>query len=440
MQPDKNDILNIILNSIIDGVFTVDTEFHITSINRAAEKIIGISKNDAIGRHCHEIFQSNICDYSCALKETITTGKPLINKTIYIIKKTGEKIPISINTAVLKDKNGTIIGGVETFRDISEITSLRKTLKSGFTFEDIVSKNRHMQELFKILPDIAESDSSVIIEGASGTGKELIAHAIHNLSKRNGKRLIPVNCAAIPDNLIESELFGYKAGAFTDAKKDKPGKIALAEGGTLFLDEIGELSINVQAKLLRFIQDKTYEPLGGIKPVLADVRIVAATNRNLEDEVKSKKFRQDLYYRLNVMKIRIPPLSERKEDIPLLIKHFIGMYNIIKSKNITGMSDDGINILMNHDFPGNIRELENIIEHSFILCKEHYIQKHHLPNYLTKESINNVQASLKDMEAQYIKKILKIHNWNRKETALALDIDKSTLWRKMKLYNIEEPQ
>lgn len=438
MQPDENDILNIILNSIIDGVFTVDNEFRITSINRAAENIIGVKKDDAIGKHCHEIFHSNICDYSCALKETIATGKPLINKTIYIVKNTGEKIPISINTAILKDNTGAIIGGVETFRDISEVTSLRKTIASGYTFEDIVSKNSRMKELFKILPDIAESGSSVIIEGASGTGKELIAHAIHNLSQRNGKRLVPVNCAAIPDNLIESELFGYKSGAFTDAKKDKPGRIALAEGGTLFLDEIGELSINVQAKLLRFIQDKTYEPLGCIRPVFADVRIVAATNRNLEDEVKNKRFRQDLYYRLNVMKIKIPTLAERKEDIPILIKHFIGMYNILKSKNITGIADEGINILMNHNFPGNIRELENIIEHAFILCKEHYIQKHHLPSYLINESSNNVHASLKDMEIQHIRKVLKINNWNRQETALALGIDKSTLWRKMKLYNIEE--
>jgi PAS domain S-box-containing protein len=438
MQPDENSILNIILDSIIDGVFTVDTDFRITSINRAAENILGINKEDALGRHCYEIFHANICNYSCALKETISTGKPLINKTIYILKENGKKIPISINTAILKDSSGNIIGGVETFRDITEVTSLRKTLESGFTFEDIVSKNSRMMELFKILPDIAESGSSVIIEGSSGTGKELVAHAIHNLSPRNGKKLVPVNCAAIPDNLIESELFGYKSGAFTDAKKDKPGRIEMAEGGTLFLDEIGELSLNVQAKLLRFIQDKTYEPLGGVKALRADVRIVAATNRNLENEVTSGRFRQDLYYRLNVMKITLPALAERKEDIPLLVKHFIGMYNILKSKNITGMTDDAIKLLLNHDFPGNIRELENIIEHAFILCKEHYIQEQHLPLYLKKGNNSIVETSLKDMEAREIKRVLKNHNWNRKETAATLGIDKSTLWRKMKQYNITE--
>ncbi len=440
MQPDENSILNIILDRIIDGVFTVDTGFRITSINKAAENIIGIKKEDALGKHCYDIFHANICNYSCALKETILTGKPLKNKTIYILKDDGEKIPISINTAILKDSNGNIIGGVETFRDITEVTSLRKTLESGFTFEDIVSKNSRMKELFRILPDIAESGSSVIIEGGSGTGKELVAHAIHNLSPRNGKKLVPVNCAAIPDNLIESELFGYKSGAFTDAKKDKPGRIEMAEGGTLFLDEIGELSLNVQAKLLRFIQDKTYEPLGGVKALRADVRIVAATNRNLEDEVAKGRFRQDLYYRLNVMKITLPPLAERKEDIPLLIKHFISMYNILKSKNITGMTDEAVEILLNHDFPGNIRELENVIEHAFILCKEHYIQEQHLPLYLKKNTITLEETTLKNMEAREIEKVLKNHNWNRKETAAALGIDKSTLWRKMKQYNITDPQ
>jgi len=441
MQSEQTDILGIILDSIIDGVFTVDTDFRITSINRAAENIIGIKKDDAIGKHCYEIFRANICSYSCALKETIETGKPLINKTIYILKETGEKIPISINTAILKDSKGNIIGGVETFRDITEITSLRKTIESGFTFEDIVSKNNRMREIFKILPDIAESDSSVIIEGGSGTGKELIAHAIHNLSRRNGRKLIPVNCAAIPDNLIESELFGYKSGAFTDAKKDKPGRIEQAEGGTLFLDEIGELSMNVQAKLLRFIQDKTYEPLGGIRPVKADVRIVAATNRNLEDEVQNGNFRKDLYYRLNVMKISLPSLAERREDIPLLIKHFISMYNILKSKNITGMTDEAIDILMNHDFPGNVRELENVIEHAFILCKEHYIHKKHLPHYLIKADFAPVvETTIKEMEKGLIINVLSKHSWNRQETASTLGIDKSTLWRKMKQYGITGPE
>ncbi len=438
MNSEDHNRTKTILDSIVDGVFTVDRDFRITLINRSAEKILKIDARDAIGKPCHEIFNSNICQYSCALKETIKTGESIVNKTIYIIDQDGKKIPISINTSILRDEEGGIVGGVETFRDITEVSSLRKTIKSTYTFEDIVSKNKKMQNIFAILPDIAEGGSSVIIEGASGTGKELIAHAIHNISSRNSRRLVPVNCAAMPETLIESELFGYKSGAFTDAKKDKPGKIALAEGGTLFLDEVGELSLSVQAKLLRFMQDRKYEPLGGINTVTANVRIIAATNKNLSDEVAAKRFREDLFYRLNVMRITLPSLKERMEDLPLLIRHFISMYNVIKEKNIEGTSDEVMKILMNHQFPGNIRELENIIEHSFILCKESYIQTAHLPEYLRSFNSELTRITrLDDLERVHIEKILSWTDWNKTESAKLLGIDKSTLWRKIKRHGIE---
>jgi PAS domain S-box-containing protein len=319
----KKDQKNIILDSIADGVFTVGMDFRITSINRAAAEILGINEEDAIGKLCFEIFHASICEHSCALKETMSTGRNVINKTVYIVNANGEKVPITVSTALLKNEAGEIIGGVETFRDISTLEALRKEIESGYTLEDIISKSRHFKELFSIMPDIAISDSTVLIEGPSGTGKELVARGIHNLSSRKGKPLVAINCAAVPDNLLESELFGYKAGAFTDARKDKPGKIALAEKGTLFLDEIGEISPAIQAKLLRFIQERDYEPLGGTQPLKADVRIIAATNKNLLNEVKNGKFREDLYYRINVINIKLPTLSSRREDIPLLITHFI---------------------------------------------------------------------------------------------------------------------
>lgn len=428
----------IILDSIADGVFTINLDFKITYINKAAADILKISPQEAVGKLCFEVFHASICEHSCALRETINTGRNIVNKTVYIVNSIGERIPINISTALLKNESGEIIGGVETFRDISEIEHLRKEIESNYSFNDIISKSKEFKELFSILPDIAVSDSTVLIEGASGTGKELIARAIHNLSGRKSRPLVAINCAAVPDNLLESELFGYKSGAFTDAKKDKLGKIALAEKGTLFLDEIGEISPAIQAKLLRFIQEREYEPLGGLNPVKSNVRIIAATNKNLSDEVKKGLFREDLFYRLNVINIKLPPLSARREDIPLLISHFIKKFNYIKGKNIEGVTDEVMNILMNYNFPGNVRELENIIEHAFVLCREAYINTKHLPQCLRAiEDTLTGSENLEEMEKIYIAKALSKFNGNKLKTAQALGINSSTLWRKMKKYNME---
>lgn len=425
----------IILDSIADGVFTIDVNFRITSLNAAACKILGLEKKEeAIGKLCFDVFHANICEHSCALRETIQTGKNIINKSVYIVNTSGEKLTISISTALLKDDKGTIIGGVETFRDISEIETLRKKIELTYSFEDIISKNKEMQQIFLILPDVALSDSTVLIEGPSGSGKELIARAIHSLSSRSKNPFVVVNCGALPENLIESELFGYKAGAFTDAKKDKSGKIALAESGTLFLDEIGELPLALQVKLLRFLQFKEYEPLGDTKTRKADVRIISATNKNLRHEVEKGHFRDDLYYRLNVIGINLPPLTQRKEDIPLLIQHFIKKYNTIKGKQIEGISDDAMNILLNHEYPGNIRELENIIEHAFVLCHEYYIKPEHLPSYLSGIT-PNATLSLEEMEKTLIRQALSRYK-NKKDVANALGINTTTLWRKIKKYNL----
>jgi len=254
---------SIILDSIADGVFTVDENFRITSMNRAARTILEIEEENAVGKLCFDVFHANICEHSCALKETLRTGKNIINKTIYVVNSRGVKVPISVSTALLRDSEGRIFGGVETFRDLTTIETLRKEIEAAYHFEDIVSKNAAMREIFRILPDVAASGSSVLIEGPSGTGKELVARAIHSLSGRKRKRLVTINCAAVPDNLLESELFGFKAGAFTDARRDKPGRIALAQGGTLFLDEVGDVSPGIQPKLLRFLQEREYEMLGG---------------------------------------------------------------------------------------------------------------------------------------------------------------------------------
>ena len=313
----------IILDSISDGVFTVDSDWKITSFNLAAEKITGIKKEDANGRYCWEVFKASICEQRCSLRHTLETGHPIVNQPIYIINSKGDRIPISISTAILRDKKSKMIGGVETFRDLSIVEKLRKELTSQHSFMDIISKNKQMQVLFETLEIVSKSDTTILLEGESGTGKELFAKATHSLSHRKKGPMITVNCGSLPDTLLESELFGYKAGAFTDAKKDKPGRIALAENGTLFLDEIGDISNLLQVRLLRVLQDKVYEPLGGIKSEKANVRIIAATNKNLEQLVEKGQFREDLYYRINVVKLTLPPLRRRKEDISLLTEYFI---------------------------------------------------------------------------------------------------------------------
>ena len=437
---------NIILDSITDGVFTVNENDEITSFNRSAEEITGFSKEEAVGHRCFNIFRANICQTSCALKETVRTGKPIVDLPVNILDKEGKEVPVSISTAVLKDEKGVAIGAVETFRDLSVVVELKKELSKQYSMEDIVSKNHLIQEIFDVLPDIAESDSTVLIQGPSGSGKELFAGAIHNSSRRKDNPYIKVNCGALPDPLLESELFGYLKGAFTDAKRDKPGRFALAEGGTIFLDEIGDMSPALQIKLLRVLQEKEYEPLGGITPVKADVRIVAATNKNLFDMVQTDKFREDLFYRVNVVRIDLPPLNRRKEDIPLLVENFIRKFNFQKGKNIAGISDTVMEFFMNYDFPGNIRELENMIEHAFVLCKDRIIEMKHMPQEFVQlfngREVSNKRSlidPIKNAEAALIMKTLGRHNGNRIETAKALGINRSTLWRKMKKYGLQSP-
>ena len=441
---------HIILDSIADGVFTVNLEWKITSFNRAAEEITGIKKNEAIGRYCWEVFRASICEQGCLLRKTIETGYPFVNQSIFIVNSEGERIPVSISPALLKDNKGNIIGGVETFRDLSEVEELRKQLADKHTFHDIISKNKEMKRLFGMLELIAESDTTVLIEGESGTGKELFAKAIHSVSNRRKAPLITINCSSIPDTLLESELFGYKAGAFTDAKKDKSGRLALAEGGTLFIDEIGDISQLLQAKLLRVLQDKVYEPLGSTSSLKANVRIVAATNKNLEKLVKNGTFRDDLYYRVNVVKLLLPPLRKRKEDIPLLAEHFIRKFNRLNDRKIQGISPEALSILMSHDFPGNIRELENIIEYASLVCKKIILGIEHLPEYLRQQSDNTIiglpralpqkEFSFHDIERNFIFEALRENNWNRSVTATKLGIHPTTLWRKIKRLKLEIPK
>jgi PAS domain S-box-containing protein len=442
-RPEK-DPRDVILDSIADGVFTVDLDWRIMSFNAAAERITGVKRAKALGRQCCDVFRASICETGCALKGTRHTGRPVVNKAVYILRADGERIPISVSTAVLKDEHGHVIGGVETFRDLSQVEELRKELEGRYTFADIVGRSAAMQRLFALLPQVADSVSTVLIEGESGTGKELVARAIHNLSPRNKRRFVALNCGALPDTLLESELFGYKAGAFTDARRDKPGRLAVADRGTLFLDEIGDVSPAMQTRLLRVLQERVYEPLGSVEPVSVDVRIVAATHRDLDELMRAGKFRDDLYYRINVVRLRLPPLRERREDIPLLIDRFVTRFNRVQNKDIVGVSDAALAILMAHAYPGNVRELENIVEHAFVLCRGALIEPQHLPTALHgalgKPSRRLKTAlTLAELEVIHINDALRRHDGNRAAAARELGINASTLFRRLKTLGLQGP-
>jgi PAS domain S-box-containing protein len=433
---------DIILDSIADGVFTIDLDWRITSFNAAAESITGMSRTEAVGKFCAEVFRATICEDSCVLRRTMESGEQVINEEISIVRSDGETIPVSISTALLRDQEGNVVGGVETFRDLSVIAELRKELSASHTFHDIISKNHRMFDLFDIMPDLAESESTVLIVGDSGTGKELFARAVHDLSARSTGPIVTVNCGALPDTLLEAELFGYRQGAFTDARKDKPGRFAMAEGGTIFLDEIGDISPATQVKLLRVLQERIYEPLGATESVKADVRIIAATNRDLEAMVEEGTFRRDLYYRINVVRLRIPPLRERREDIPLLVDHFIGRFNRLRGRDVTGVKADVMSTLMRHDYPGNVRELENIIEHAFVLCRTGMISMRHLPERFRQDEGGEAPVdtvSLPELEGRFILEALRRNGWNREQTARELGMHKTTLWRKVRRLGIELP-
>jgi PAS domain S-box-containing protein len=435
-----------ILESISDGVFTVDQEWRITSFNRAAEEITGIGRGEAIGRRCSEVFRSSMCEAECALRQTLETEKPIVGKSGYIIDAEGRRIPISVSTAVLRDSEDRIIGGAETFRDMSEVEALRRELEGRFRVGDLVSRSPVMQKVFEVLPAIAASPSTVLIHGDTGTGKELLARTIHSLSSRHKGPFVAVNCGALPDTLLESELFGYKAGAFTGANKDKPGRFAMAKGGTLFLDEIGEVSPALQVRLLRVLQDRIYEPLGATRSETADVRIIVATNRDLAEQTRRGIFREDLYYRVNVVRVELPPLRRRKEDIPLLVEQFIGRFNRLQQKAVQGIAAEALSLLMAHDWPGNIRELENVVERSFILCGDGFIGIGQLPEELTairageQAAFSGIKNIRNLLDAQSIRSALERNGNNRLAAARELGIHKSTLFRKMKKLGIPLPE
>ncbi|MDH7605956.1 MAG: sigma 54-interacting transcriptional regulator, partial [Melioribacter sp.] len=440
---DQKNKLDAIFNSSIEGTFTIDNDWNVTSFNKSAEKITGYKISEAIGKKCWEIFNSSLCRNGCHMEQTLKKGKAMIGNELEILHKSGRKIPIRVNSNILINNKNEKIGAVETFMDISEIKNLSAHLSEFFKYENIVGRNKEIKQIISVLESVAQTDSSVLITGESGTGKELAARAIHLNSSRKTGPFIAVNCSAFVESLIESELFGHEKGAFTGAIKTKIGKFELAQGGTLFLDEIGDLSIAVQTKLLRVLETKEFERVGGNKTIKMDARIIAATNKNLLEEIAAKRFREDLFYRINVIHIHLPPLRERMDDLPLLINHFIEKFNAKFNKNVKQFSSAAYELLMEYSWPGNIRELENVIEHCFVLCTNDIIDIDCLPKRLRNVQIKNnftndtnIRNSIEETEKELIISTLKKNMWNRTKTAKELNINPSTLWRKMKKYGI----
>lgn len=443
-RSEKELATDLILESISEGVFTVDHEWHITSFNRAAEEITGTPRDEALGRCCWEVFRSTMCEGDCALRRTMEDGRSIVSSSAWIINNRQQRVPIGVSTAVLRDSRGRVIGGVETFRDHSLVEELRRELRDVGRMGEMVSHSPAMERIFAILPQVAESESTVLVEGETGVGKEVLARSLHQLSRRAKQPFMAINCGALPDNLLESELFGYRAGAFTDAVKDKPGLFAAAAGGTILLDELGETSPAFQVKLLRVLEDRAYQPLGTVEQVPVDVRILAATNRDLAAMVSAGTFRRDLFYRINIIRFTLPPLRERREDIPLLVERFIHRMNSRLDREIKGITPEAMALLLGHDYPGNIRELENIIERGFVLCREDEIDVQHLPPELREKSAapasSGIRFAVHNSEAESIVAALESNGWNRLAAARALGVHKSTLFRKIKKYGIVLPE
>jgi PAS domain S-box-containing protein len=431
----------LVLDSLSDGVIAVDERGRITFLNRAAERLTGWSREDLLGRTYEAVLEEDGDGDGCLLTQTLRAEQGMANRTSCIRGSGGRRVNVRVSTELVRQPNGCIVGAAATLRPSgkAERPAAGSLVNRGVGY--IIGRSPAMEQLFQLVPQFAQSSSTILIEGASGTGKELFARAIHDLSPRRDKTFIAVNCGALPDTLLESELFGYKAGAFTDARQDKPGRFALADGGTIFLDEIGDVSPAMQIKLLRVLQERVFEPLGSIQSVRVDVRVIAATNQDLGELVRRGGFREDLYYRINIVRMQLPPLRERREDVPLLVEHFVEKFNRLQGKQVVDVSDDVLAVLMAHDFPGNIRELENVLEYAFVLCRGRRIELEHLPPSLRErpwlsDPGRRQGLTLRDLETLHIRDALRRCRGNRAAAARELGIDPSTLFRKLKTLRI----
>jgi two-component system response regulator AtoC len=462
--PNKSVKVDEVIDCIPVGVAILDTKLRLQAINRALEAMTGFSREEAIGVGCSHIIRNNLCTQQCPAKQALENDRA-VHLEGNIINRERQKIPVMVHASVLKDDEGQPLGVVETIEDISLLRELDKKTQITHNFADLVGHSPKMQKLLNILPIISQTDSSVLITGETGTGKDLIASVIHRLSPRAPGPFVKINCGALPETLLESELFGHTRGAFTGAVRDKPGRFQLADGGTLYLTEIGDLPLTLQVKLLTFLDDKEIIPLGGTRSARADVRLIAATHRDLQAMVRQGNFREDLLFRLNVVRLEVPPLRERQGDIRLLMEYFLNKFNRQFQKKIKGFTPEVIEILKHYPYPGNVRELGNMVEYATNVCHETIIKPEHLPDYLGTPWDQPVQPEVRvtvgegetstsleeqmrgeraadnglnwrEMERRMISEALLKSRGNRTKAAKLLGWGRSTLWRKMKQHNL----
>jgi PAS domain S-box-containing protein len=455
---EKPPLLAAILNSLSEAVITVDREHRVSSFNRSAEGLIGISASEAIGRDCREILRANFGPYQhdCPMGDMAEGGRPRTEVGGTLVRADGRIVPVSASWAFFRSDDEEVLGFVISFRNLEEIERIAEERRAMFPLQDIVGKTPQIKRIFDLIHVVKETDSTVLVTGESGTGKGLFARAIHDLSPRREKPFVKVNCAALTETLLESEVFGHVKGAFTGAIADKIGRFEAADGGTIFLDEIGEISPAVQVKLLRFLQEREFERVGSSRTQRADVRVIAATNRDLRAAMREKQFREDLYYRLNVIPIAVPPLRERREDLPHLIDHILKRLRKRGLDRVRAVSPEAMRCLMDYPWPGNVRELENVLERGAVCARGAVLSVLDLPEEIQEQS----RPARQDLPAgapaadgasrqgagsedgagwigragdkERILIALEEHRWNRRQAAAALGMDRSTLWRKMK--------
>jgi two-component system response regulator HydG len=438
-----------VVDTMMDGVVVVDREGSILSVNKAMERITGYTARELAGREC-EILDCNTCfslneqgerKKKC---ELFRTGS-VVRRRCRLRRKDGLRLDLVKNAAVLRDRHGTIVGGVETLTDITDLVAKEQTimelkalLSPSEGFNGIIGRSSKMLDVYALIRNAAASDAPIIIYGESGTGKELVANAIHEQGRRKKGPFVKVSCAALNESLLESELFGHVKGAFTGADKDRRGRFESAHRGDLFLDEIGDIPLSTQVKLLRVLQEKEVERVGDQTPIAIDTRIVAATHRDLDQLCRERRFREDLYYRLNVIPIHLPPLRDRREDVPLLVDHFIKAIRVRTEKQVSGVTEETLERLVAYQWPGNVRELINVLEYAFVVCQGDLISMHHLPPMGKGPAfapLKKHNGTEHDQREQLIK-ILEEAGGNRQRAAQVLGVSRVTLWKLLKKYDI----
>jgi len=430
-----------ILDSLAEGLYTVNKDFRISSFNRAAERITGYNRDEVIGKFCKNVLSSDRCIKDCPIVRVLENGENLQDVENTLITRNGKELPIKMNAAVFRNANSDPIGGVVSFRDMSYLENVQSSLIKQSQFHGIIGQSKSMREIYTLIREIAETNSSVFLGGESGTGKELIANAIQAESSRADKPYIKVNCSVFPPQLLTSELFGHVRGAFTDARSNRVGRFEMADGGTILLDEIAEIPLQMQLQLLRVLQEGTFERVGESVTRKVDVRIIAATNIDIEKAINQGKFRDDLYYRLNVIPIDVPPLRERRDDIPYLIRHFINKLSMTSQKKINDIDDESMEYLMAYSWPGNIRELENAIEYAFARTPGNMIHISKLPPNIKRQRGGFEPVLSQETGTTHkneLVRLLEDHHWNKSVVAKKLGIGRTTLWRKMKAMGLYE--